>query len=519
MLGLTADPRATRDVWSDDNARGLAYAAVGAWSDAAEAFSTAAEVAAAPGDVASHEALALILNNLAQASFRAGRAEDGIRHAQRACSLRAALVGEDAIAVARARADLAVMLGAVGRTDEALGLMTRAIAGIERSAGDEDLRLSSVLENAARLAMVAGQPSTAEPYLIRLHALLAAHELPTDTADVLLRRVAQYREPSRLACIAEREVPAAPVVDVAETTSSEDSGALDVATAHVADAADADVDVEYAFDDQPLRDAVRVTDELLRSTPTSSRAITPLAVMEVEGVESPEGPELVMVEVESAAPAGVLGLDFDLVDDVVGVAEEMVTGLTMVDESIELTESPRADDIFGHATFDLVEPSAAGHTGHGAHASTSVNNVLGFVVEYGMPSESSGPDLADLDILVPPTASHVPTPTEMRAVQPRTTPRGTPIVMPSPASSHRAFAGYDTSGGREASSESEREARAPRLTLHNTDDLDRERRIRRPNIRAGRASAPRSSRGLMIAGVVTSVIAASVGWLVWSGGM
>ena len=136
--------------------------------------------------MASHEALALVLNNLAQGCYRVGQIEDAIRHAQRACAFRVALVGEDAMSVARARADLAVMLSSTGRSEDAMTLITRAIAGIERSGGDESLQLSYVLENAARLAMSAGQPSIAEPYLLRLHALLAAHDLPTDRADALL---------------------------------------------------------------------------------------------------------------------------------------------------------------------------------------------------------------------------------------------------------------------------------------------------------------------------------------------
>ncbi len=185
--------------WGDHNERGLAYAAEGAWDDATTAFSGAADTIATENDVASHEALALVLNNLAQGCYRIGQVDDAIRHAQRACALRVALVGEDAIAVARARTDLAVMLGSTGRSDEAMALIARAIAGIERSAGDEELQLSYVLENAARLAMAAAQPSTAEPYLLRLHALLAAHDLPTDRADVLLASVAQHRDAARSA--------------------------------------------------------------------------------------------------------------------------------------------------------------------------------------------------------------------------------------------------------------------------------------------------------------------------------
>lgn len=198
--------------WQDENARGLSFAAVGAWSDAVIAFSAAVEAASLPGGVESHEALALVLGNLAQACFCAGDREQGVQHAQRACALRVALFGEDASTVARARSDLAVMLGSMGRANEALALTGRAISGIERSIGDEDIALIAVLENAARLAMAAGEPSTAEPYLLRLFSLRELHGLDTAVASELLSRVAAARSSTS---------GASPAVDIliAETVS------------------------------------------------------------------------------------------------------------------------------------------------------------------------------------------------------------------------------------------------------------------------------------------------------------
>ena len=187
------DAHTASELWPDANARGLALAAVGAWTEAVDAWTLAVDEIAAAEDTGSLDALALLLNNLAHASFRAGRVDDGIRHAQRTCALRAALLGDDAIAVARARADLAVMLGAAGRADEGLVVIARAIAGVELAAGDDDHLLLTLIENAARLAMAAGQPSTAEPHLIRLHALFAAHDESTHPADVLLARLTEYR--------------------------------------------------------------------------------------------------------------------------------------------------------------------------------------------------------------------------------------------------------------------------------------------------------------------------------------
>ncbi len=185
----------SRTTWHDENSRGVFHAGASAWTEAAAAFSAALETISSsePSEPVSHDALALVLGNLAGACFHAGRPDEGIRHAQRACALRVALVGEDAVAVARARSDLAVMLCATGRADEASALIGRAIAGIERSAGDEDARLIPVLENAARVAMVLAQPASAEPYLLRMHALLAAHDLPVSRAEALLARVAEAR--------------------------------------------------------------------------------------------------------------------------------------------------------------------------------------------------------------------------------------------------------------------------------------------------------------------------------------
>ncbi len=184
-------PRDVRAVWREDNARGLDFADFADWELAAESFASAADIIATsePMEPDAHDVLALVLGNLANACFRAGRPDDAIRHAQRACALRVALVGEDAIAVARARSDLAVMLCAAGRADQARALIDRAISCVEQYAGEEDLRLVVLLENGARMAMAMSEPAPATPYLLRMHALLASHGVPTTRADVLLARI------------------------------------------------------------------------------------------------------------------------------------------------------------------------------------------------------------------------------------------------------------------------------------------------------------------------------------------
>jgi hypothetical protein len=259
--------------WSDQNTRGHALASKGAWEDATSAFFGAADALASESDVASHEALALVLNNLAHGCYRVGRTDEAIAHAQRACALRAALVGEDAIVVARARIDLAVMLASTGRVDEGMALVTRAIAVIERTAGDESLHLQVPLENAARLAMAAGQPSSAEPYLLRLHALLGAHDLPTDRADLLLAGIARYRASARVTFA----LPAAEAVhsehgaDVVEDDLDVVEQDLDIVEE---DLETITVDDTIFEETSPSTDVLGMDFELVDMTPVNNPALT-----------------------------------------------------------------------------------------------------------------------------------------------------------------------------------------------------------------------------------------------------
>lgn len=264
--------RAERDGWMDDNARGLALAAAADWNEAAEAFAAAADAMArrAP-DARSHDALGLVLSNLAQACFRAGRTREGLAHAQRACAIRVALLGEDALPVARARMDLAVMLGSVGRLDEAQALLQRATAAVERQAGDDDARLVVMLENAARLALAAGTPANAEPLLLRLHALLGAHGMSTARADRLLGLVASARGAGA--------VPAAVVEPVElEPVAVELAAVVEPAVVKLAAVEPVMEPVrELPRDDweyEPLQEAVALTDVLLRTTPSGVIAVT-----------------------------------------------------------------------------------------------------------------------------------------------------------------------------------------------------------------------------------------------------
>ena len=291
--------RFERDGWMEDNTRGLSLAALAEWDEAAEAFAAAADVLArrAP-DASSHDAMALILGNLAQACFRAGRTDDALEHAQRACALRVALTGEDAMPVARQRMDLAVMLGAVGRLDEAQALVQRAIAAVERHVGDDDARLVVMLENAGRLALAAGTPENAEPLLLRLHALLAVHGMSTDRADRLLAMLAAVRARAE----ANRTDASRDEVTASAHTSIDDKAALE------------------EWDDQPLRDAVVITDGLLRTTPLGVIVVQEPVPHDAESlaafetvVDTPVGATLDLVD---EWPSAALDIALDLADDV-----------------------------------------------------------------------------------------------------------------------------------------------------------------------------------------------------------
>jgi tetratricopeptide (TPR) repeat protein len=255
MANLSSDPGAVHpapDSWRHDNERGLALASDGDWAEASEAFAAAADGLARvlPSETRGvHEPLALVLSNLAHANFRLGRLEEALQQAQRSCVLRVALAGEDALPVARAHMDLAVMLATAGRFDEATALVQRAMSSMEHRVGEEDARMAIVLENAARIALAGGHPANAEPLLLRLHALLDHHELSTARAEQLLARVAEARGHAA----APSAPDALPVIE-------------DAAAIH--EYAHASIAAEELWEDQPLRDAVAVTDVLLRTTPS-----------------------------------------------------------------------------------------------------------------------------------------------------------------------------------------------------------------------------------------------------------
>lgn len=342
MANLSFDhgaARPARDAWRHDNERGLALATDGDWAEASEAFAAAADGLARilPSETRGvHEPLALVLSNLAHANFRLGRLEEAMQQAQRSCVLRVALAGEDALPVARARMDLAVMLATAGRFDEATALVQRAMSSMEHRVGEEDARMAIVLENAARIGLASGHPANAEPLLLRLHALLDHHELSTTRAEQLLARVAEARGQSA--------VPSVP-----DALPAFEDPATTLENAHASIAA------EELWEDQPLRDAVAMTDVLLRTTPSGVPTIpapTPIEPPSLDAVALDEDradalldigtPSSVLPSLHEPDDSALTSLSLDLVFD---EAESFGATVDAVLPDVPLVSTEVADPI------------------------------------------------------------------------------------------------------------------------------------------------------------------------------
>jgi len=488
--------RSRRDAWMHDNERGLALAADGDWAEASEAFAAAADTLARtlPSESrGSHEPLALVLSNLAQAYFRSGRVDDAMLQAQRACALRVAIAGEDGMPVARARMDLAVMLASAGRLDEATMLVQRSISAIEHRVGEEDARLAIVLENAARIALAAGQPANAEPLLIRLHALLDVHELSTSRAEALLTRVAAARAGQQATqkaahaasqALADEAMAAPALAAVSSDAGTEALEADDVgADVHEAEAGDIEARDAHAeerteersavrsetpealsafdddaaariyahasiaeheeWEDQPLRDAVAVTDVLLRTTPSGVPVIPAAPVLEpptlddsaivleeadalldtmdltdvlpAPSLREPDAGEMLSLE---PTPAGGVEFDLDLAFDEPGVTDaSSLDGLDMVDFAPTEPLAPSADAPSTEARL-AEAPRAEEPPSPVPFPTSSGRLTLDFGVEHGM--------IDDEDLIQgPPVSTPVPDALEAAPLTP-----SAPTIVP-----------------------------------------------------------------------------------------
>lgn len=401
-----------RATWAEANALGLAHGAAGDWPGAYAAFSDAAGALLTETDTTSREALAVVHNNLAHASFRLGRADEALRHAQSVYDLRVALAGDDSIAVARVRSDLAVMLCRTGRFAEAQEVIGGAIQGVQRAAGDEDERLIPLLETSARIAMAAGQPANAEPMLLRLHALQSEHQQSTATSEALLARVARARNSPNATPVSVTPLPFTPV------------------------------------------SAVPIV-----ATPTHA----PLTPLRAAPASAPHAglPAVGDPEAKDTSPLAMIGFDFELADD------------------------PRK------APAPPISPAP--------------KSPLGFDVEYGTPQEPIIPNFETMEagpLLAPPIRT---------SLLGSSGSRRTPVVVPTPTRGNQAVVAPN--GSRRVSvSDGPRapESRVAEAPMRDAVVVDS-----RAKARNGRAVAPRTQRGFLIAlAIAAAATAAAYGWFV-----
>lgn len=202
------DPHAA---WRAHNDVGVSLALEGRWPEALDAFSDA--LTDAPCFADSPDVHALLHGNRAQAHFHCGELQLAVESARRALAARLVCGDEEDAPVARMRADLGVYLAACGAMTDAEQSLHMARTSLEARFGDDDVRLATVLENQARLQLMAQRPDVAEPLLLRLHALLGEHGHTTEALTPLFDAVRHARGP----------VPATTTTAEPQATADEES--------------------------------------------------------------------------------------------------------------------------------------------------------------------------------------------------------------------------------------------------------------------------------------------------------
>lgn len=178
--------------WRARNDEGVSLALDGRWPEALDAFSDA--LTDAPCFAQAPDVHALLHGNRAQAHFHCGELQRAVDSARRALAARLVCGEQDDAPVARIRADLGVYLAACGELGDAERALQDASISLEARFGQDDLRLATVLENQARIQLLAHRPEVAEPLLLRLHALLGERGEATDALAPLFDLVRRARE-------------------------------------------------------------------------------------------------------------------------------------------------------------------------------------------------------------------------------------------------------------------------------------------------------------------------------------
>jgi hypothetical protein len=149
--------------WRDANAAGLRHAREKAWTEAARAFAQAAQTLGTEGREALRSpdpdarttwgnAFALVLANLAQAEFQRGRLPNAITAAERALDVRLKTGAPSSPAVIRVRSDLAVLLTAARRVDDAARVLDDGLTALSQSAHDVS-SVQTLLEQRGRITL------------------------------------------------------------------------------------------------------------------------------------------------------------------------------------------------------------------------------------------------------------------------------------------------------------------------------------------------------------------------------
>jgi hypothetical protein len=519
--------------WQTDNQLGLALSGEGAWNDAARAFSSAAASLGAQQDhdPSAHEGLALVLSNLAQACYRDGRTDVAIQHAQRSLAIRVTVCGEDAVATARSRSDLAVLLASAGHAEEAQALVARAITSVEQRAGEEDAALLPLLENAARISLALAQPASAEPQLLRLHALLSAHGESTDLAEALLTRVLEARQVADV----QAQIEGATATTDSSVSKAQDDDADsvfdDVLHQETAEAVAAGleqalaeplpvsplVDDAQEWEDQPLRDAVLLTDALLRTTPSgvpviraepdAPVVIAPTAAEEAvaEPVPEPVAPS-VAEPVATPAAAPVAETVSEPVDS---LNEDVFADETFRDELLEAGDLEFTDTLGNPMEADSPPPIEEPRQESG----------LGFEVSYGIPLEPEQPPaMARPAPMTPQVKPPAPVPAEpelefvpQASLAPDVSTSVTQEFSLNAPPSSRPVALQPVIPRADRVPENHPPARPTVANINAVPMEEPRRKVPTPRI-AGAKPAPAKSHGLLIGGGVGAIIVAIAGW-------
>jgi len=156
--------------------------------------------------------------------------------------------------------------------------------------------------------MSAGEPSSAEPYLLRLHALLGAHELPTDRADALLAFVSKHRANARVSFglvtpVTHHDSPAS----VEIPANAESAASMEIMPVAAAEVSPVAVERSFADDLEEL-----TLEDTMFEAKASSKGLLGIEFELVELTPSDNAALAVPAPVASVAAPSANGLGFEV---------------------------------------------------------------------------------------------------------------------------------------------------------------------------------------------------------------